>query len=504
MEADVVVIGYGGAGAVAAITAFDSGGEVLVLEKSPSLSSLGVKPDRRPATRISGGGGNTHISMGTVSCPSSVSDAANYLFSACGGQTPMDVCKAWAEEVCKNAEWLREMGIRGAIVEDSPREYASLPGAAAMNIYRIKGWGQALFSRLDEHIQERGIKVRFHTQGKALIQDHSTREVIGVRAEHRGKPINIKAKKGTVLCTGGFEFNEDMKNRFLKCWPMKFYGWGFNTGDGIKMAQKAGADLWHMDVIAGGNCSWFGDPEYDFGISTSTKTDNYLWVNKFGTRFCDEPRTWHPHGGWVAHLERNTAYPGYSRIPSYLVFDETAMRAGPIGADEAVRKGGFNMGRRLLPPELGGYEGWSEDNLKELERGWIKKGSSIGELAAAIGGEMNPALLRNTIEIYNNCCAEGDDPEFGRCPEKLCPVNTPPYYAVPLYPGLVCTLGGPRRNARAEVLAPDGNAIPRLFSAGNCGSIYGRTYSVGGGNLGELCAFGRIAGRNVADLEPWM
>jgi predicted oxidoreductase len=152
---------------------------------------------------------------------------------------------------------------------------------------------------------------------------------------------------------------------------------------------------------------------------------------------------------------------------------------------------------------LGGYEGWSEDNIKELERGWIKKEDTIEALAASIGGEMDPALLKTTIETYNSYCAKGKDLEFGRSPEKLLPVETPPYYAVPLYPGLVCTCGGPRRSAKAEVLDPYGNPIPRLFSAGNCGSIYGRTYSVGGGNLGELCAFGRIAGRNVAALQSW-
>lgn len=133
-EVEVVVIGYGGAGAVTAITAFDAGAEVIVLEKTPSLASLGIKPGRSRTTQISGGGGNTHIAMGMASSPSDVTNAVNYLFSACGGQTPMDVCTAWAEEVCKNEAWFREMGIKGFIIEDAPREYASLPGSQAMNV----------------------------------------------------------------------------------------------------------------------------------------------------------------------------------------------------------------------------------------------------------------------------------------------------------------------------------------------------------------------------------
>lgn len=501
-ETDVVVIGYGGAGAVTAITASDAGAKVIVLEKSPSLANLGINAGNTPTTSILGGGGNTHIALGMASSPTNATDAANFLYAASGGQTPVDVCQAWAEEVCKNADWFKTMGIEGALMKNAVSEYPSLPGASAMNGFIIKGNGPALFERLDQHARDRKIEILFDTPCKELIQDYETKNIFGVKAEYKGKTVTIKAKKGVVLCTGGFEFNEEMKNRFLKCWPMKFYGWGYNTGDGIKMAQKVGADLWHMDVIAGGNCSWFNDPEYDFGMTVLTKTNNYIWVNKFGERYCDEVKSWHPHGGWVIHLERNTEYPGYSRIPSYIIFDEIAMKAGPIGAHEAVKKG-HPMGRTLLPPELGGYEGWSKDNLVELERGWIKKGDTPEALAAAIGDDMDSNRLKNTLEKYNSYCRDKNDPDFGRDADKLLPVETPPYYAVPLYPGLVCTCGGPVRSAKGEVLDPDRIPIPRLYSAGSCGSVYGRTYSVTGGNLGELCAFGRISGRNAAALPSW-
>jgi predicted oxidoreductase len=116
---------------------------------------------------------------------------------------------------------------------------------------------------------------------------------------------------------------------------------------------------------------------------------------------------------------------------------------------------------------------------------------------------MDATNLRSTIEIYNRNCALGNDPEFKRAPETLLLLQRAPYYAVPLYPGLVSTCGGPVRSGNAEVLDIDRKPIPRLYSAGSCGSVYGRTYSVTGGNLGELCAFGRIAGRNVAVLPPW-
>ena len=128
---------------------------------------------------------------------------------------------------------------------------------------------------------------------------------------------------------------------------------------------------------------------------------------------------------------------------------------------------------------------------------------TIEELAAAIGVAMDPALLKKSIETYNSYCASGKDPDFGRDPKKLAPIKTPPFYSLPLYPGLVCTGGGPRRNANGQAVDVDGKPIPRLYSAGNCGSVYGHTYGVTGGNLGEMAAFGRISGRNAAALKSW-
>jgi hypothetical protein len=501
--ADVVIVGYGGAGAIAAITAADAGASVIVLEKSPALANLKLTGGTGPVVQISGGGGNTHISTGVIVAPRNVADATAYLYAASGGLTPRGVCAAWAEEVCKNESWFKEMGIMGSIPQ-RPRntEYPNLPGASAMTPFHVSGNGPNFFARLDKHVQDRGIKVIFSTRGKELIRNFSTGEIVGVKAENNGKFISVKARKGVVLCTGGFEFNEDMKNRFLKIWPMKFYGWEYNTGDGIIMAQKVGADLWNMDVVVGGNCSWFDDPEYKFSFTTRPKSNNYLWVNKFGSRFCNEPGARNPHGGWVIHIEINDKNVGFSRVPSYLVFDETARLAGPIGADEAI-KGGHYMGHILLPIELGGYDGWSQDNLKEIDRGWIKKGNTIEALAVAIGSEMDASKLKAAIDTFNSYCASGSDKEFGRNPQEMQPLNNPPYFAVPLYPGLVCTCGGPVRSAKAEVLDPDRKPIPRLYEAGNCGSIYGRTYSVTGGNLGDVCAFGRIAGRSVAALDTW-
>jgi succinate dehydrogenase/fumarate reductase flavoprotein subunit len=515
-ETDVVVVGYGGAGVIAAITAHDAGAKVIVLEKTPSWDSLGITMDSFPTAQpksgvlISGGGGNTYMSSGSVSSPLNADDAARYLYAVSGGQTPMDVCEAWAKESSRNGAWFKEMGIEGTLSEHGGGEYADMPGSSGMAVFITNGGGQLMFYKLDEHVKKRGIEVLFDSPGKELIQDYETREIVGVIAETRGKEFTIKARKGVVLCTGGFEFNDELKNRFLKCWPMKFYGWSYNTGDGIKMAQRVGADLWHMDVISGGTCSWFNDPKYDFGIVTNPKTYNCIMVNKFGNRYCNETAKPRGHGEWVYHLERDTAYPGYSRVPSYVIFDETARLAGPIstpkGTEHGITRGAYKNivnPHMCIPMELGGYEGWSQDNMEEIKKGWIKRADTIEALAAAIGGEMDAAKLKAAVESYNGYCRSKKDAEFGRTPETMLPVDKPPFYAVPVYPGQISTCGGPMRSAKGEILDVDRNPIPRLYSAGTIGSVHGQTYGVSGGNLGDLCAFGRISGRNVAALQPW-
>ncbi len=138
----------------------------------------------------------------------------------------------------------------------------------------------------------------------------------------------------------------------------------------------------------------------------------------------------------------------------------------------------------------------------------IPYGTTIEELAANIkknefGKRINADNLTKSVERYNELCVKCNDDDFERPVSRMLPVKAPPYYAFAKVPGGVCTHGGPRRSAKAEVLDPKLIPIPRLFAAGELGSIYGRTYSVSGGNLGEATAFGCIAGKNAAEMRPW-
>jgi len=170
-------------------------------------------------------------------------------------------------------------------------------------------------------------------------------------------------------------------------------------------------------------------------------------------------------------------------VPSYHIFDQRRMERGPLGQVTSGPSG---------PQRL--YK-WSRDNLLELRKGWIIRGETVAELAGNIG--VPAANLENTVQLWNKYCEVGKDPDFGRSPLELVPLDSPPFYAIKLFPGGSNTQGGPRRNSRAQVVNPFGEPIPGLYAAGECGSVFGMLYPSGGGNLAECIAFGRIAAENA-------
>ena len=176
--------------------------------------------------------------------------------------------------------------------------------------------------------------------------------------------------------------------------------------------------------------------------------------------------------------------------------------AAPM-ATSSTKQHGPTMGREVLPAALGGVESWSSDNSEEIRKGWIKKADTLEELAKAIGSPMDAATLKAAVEAYNAACEAKEDKQFSRNARQLAPIKTAPFYALPLYPGLVCTEGGPAINPKFQVVDPDGSPIPRLYTAGTNGSPVTRVYSVTGGNLGTCMASGRITGRNAAAEKPW-
>ncbi len=523
-SAEVVVVGYGGAGAVTALTAYNAGSDVMILEKTPSQASVGIT-----SPTISGGGGNTHIDGGLVVWPTDPVLGAQHLYYLSFGATPMAVCQAWGTMANQNKAWLDSMGIKCTLVPNSG-EFPFLPGGSSISNYNIVGGGAVLFKTLDVAVQAANIPVLFNTQATDLIQNPTTGEILGVQAlQNQSEVITVQATKAVVLCTGGFEYNDEMKVRYLKTYPAHFYGWQYNTGDGIKMAQKVGAGLWHMNACSGRPEPWI--PTYNQAWSYSNPTNNYIWIDRNGNRWINESG-YPSHSGWtqLADFDMYTAH--YTRNPAFVIFDSTYFNTG------AVAGGGITE----IPTQFGGVLGgtpWS--NAAMVEAGFIIQGDTISELAANLAAgpiygdnvglpsnadipgwnssgsvdtisvpngylpsTMTAAGLTNTVNTYNGYCAAGNgDPDFGRTASTMAPVQTAPFYALPLFLGGPNTQGGPIRNEMGQVCDPDNNPIPRLYSAGELGSVYGYLYPTGGGNNCELIAFGRIAGTNASAEVPY-
>jgi len=315
-------------------------------------------------------------------------------------------------------------------------------------------------------------------------------EVLGLTAEQGGKEIRIKAKKGVILACGGYENDDAMKLQYFEAQPVYPVYLG-NTGDGVKMAQKAGAGLWHMWHFHGGY--GFKFPELPFAIRhvwAGPRNENrkMIWiaVDKFGKRFMDEyPPA--PQDTGTRSLEFYDAdIQDYPRIPCYLIFDEEGRKLGPIGIP-------------IVNDER--YDAkWSADNIAEIDKGWIKKGNSLDDIAAQI--DVNPKVLRETVERWNGLCESGEDRDHKRPPKTMMSIATPPYYVVEAWPIVNNTQGGPEHDVKQRVLDPMRKPIPRLYVAGEISSIYGHLY-LEAGNITECFVAGKIAGTNAAQENPW-
>jgi len=469
-EVDVAVIGTGFAGLSAAIAAKDAGAKVLILEKMPQKYE----------------GGNSRVSGNMWWTPTNLPEALEYMQALCAGLTDKESLQALAEEMMNLNSWLETLGVKPQPLGMFQPEHPELPGAKCVRTWSNGGVGEGkLWIPIREQVEKRGIEILFETPAKDLVLS-ATREVLGVKAIGGGKQISIKAKKGVVLACGGFEFNFEMQKQFLPGWPTYGRGTPGNTGDGIRMAQKAGAALWHMNnSLAGVGCMIV--PEFDpVMIPVSFPGNAYILVDKTGKRFMNEMRE-NRHG--FGHKENLLYFDGvlgaFTRIPCFGIFDESARTRGSVAGGMGFKFGWFGW--------FGGYQG-SRDNSKEIEKGWIIKGETLPDLANKL--EMKPADLEASIARWNEQCKNKNDQDFGRPSRSLTPIEKPPFYCVKVYPATFNTQGGPRRNAKCEVVDPDNQPITGLYSAGELGSFWGWMYNGGGNNAEALCT-GRIAASNI-------
>ena len=482
--ADVVVVGHGGAGATAAITAHDGGTDVLILEKAPF------------------GGGNSGCSAAGMALPNNIPDAIEYYRALSFGTVrDEDLIRTMAEAMHDLPKSLKEWGL-----EPKRRErrasgrgggaFPTLPGSNCIDSWSA-GRGIDVFKILARNVEQRKIKVFYETPAKKLIQDPATRGILGVLAESKGREKYFKANRGVILTTGGYENNFEMQG-YYNFPGLRMYPWGtpYNTGDGIKMASEAGADMWHFVALELLGVAMKA-PTDDVGVAIpffgggNSPPGSSIFVNKYGKRFINEAKR-------VVHRKEPLAYTyfdheraEYPNMPSYCIFDESFRKNGPLYTFGQIRFG-YVFVHKL--------DEWSKDNNAEIKKGWIKKADTIEELASQLG--IGPTALKETVSRYNEHCKTGEDTEFNRPADHMSPIETPPFYSVELCLCLINTQGGPKHNNRAQVLDMEGKPIPHLYASGELGSFFGHLYQ-GGSNFPEALAFGRIAGENVAAEKPW-
>lgn len=507
IEADVVVVGYGLAGATSAIVAHDAGAKVLLLEKLPVP------------------GGNSLLAGGAIIFSTDVEDTIRYLRACSGGRVDEAIIEFMARGLVEVPSYVNQFAeAAGAVTTtmDAPFLLYPFPGRESFRLMRVLGFkgevdareavqvvdmrkraestrrgGLQVMKMMFRLVEQSGVEVMLSTPAKRLVQDNEGR-VAGLMAESKGQEIAIKTNKAVILACGGFEFNDWLKKQYLEIQPIYGVGCPGCTGDGILMSQKVGAALWHMWLIHGSY--GFKFPEFrcgfriPFGGALNPREParvGWIVVNKHGKRFMNECVPFIQNSPYKAMQSINTDFlstssglPEYTNIPCYMVFDEEGRKQGPIAFPLSI-----------LDEDR--YE-WSEDNMAEVRRGWIKYADTILELAEKVG--VNPAGLKQALERWNSQCAEGKDTDFGRIPGSMVPIKNPPYYIVECWPVVTTTQGGPRFNSKCQIVDPYGEPIPGLYKAGELGSFYGHLYTLGGA-LAECIIEGRTAAENAV-REP--
>jgi succinate dehydrogenase/fumarate reductase flavoprotein subunit len=489
-ETDVLIAGYGVAGCAAALAAHegDPHADVLLVEKAPERWA----------------GGNGRASGQSLLVPRDAEAVYRYQKAMSFTNPPPDaMLREWAQRLAALEPWVearvREAGtryVRGSGWSEAEAIYEfpeyGAEDAVAYNAI-VMPIPSGVWITMKTCVERRpGIRRAFESPVVELVQDPDTLEVYGAIVARQGVRRAIRARRGVVLATGGYEADPELQRNysgFAEVYPL---GTPYNTGDGLRILQRAGAELWHLRNSGQSGGVWPGirvpDAPTAFLRRHLWKTWSWFEIAADDRRFYDEGAPLYythykekRHGWWVDT-------PHAQAMPVHMLFDERT-RTHNCLVTHAMSWITAVEGRR-----------WSEDNSAEIAQGWVLRADSVEELAARMGRD--PVRVREAVERYAAACAAGRDPDFGRSAQTLQPLAGPPYYALPLVPTIVCTSGGAKRNIESEVLTPDGTAIPRLYEAGELGSMISHLYQ-NGSYLTEAMISGRAAGGNAVRRAPW-
>jgi succinate dehydrogenase/fumarate reductase flavoprotein subunit len=485
---DVIVVGYGFAGGIAAIHAHDAGARVLLVDKNDDPGGISV------------------CSAGGLRISDDADKALAYLVETNAGTTPEPVLRRLAQGMVGLPDAVAplceavgaKLGLRPSPANYPLPGYDSfgfayvdeLDGFDASRTYpAVRGSpaGARLFEVVRRNVAARpGITVRLGSEAERLVmQDGRTRGV--VVADRR-----ILARS-VVLACGGFEGDPAMQAQFWPLKPVLSAAVRFNTGDGIRMGQMAGAGLWHMWHYHGSYGFRHPDPTYPFGIRVKRLPDwnpteglredvtmSWILVDRDGRRFMNEYEPYMQDTGHRPLESYDPVRQRLSRVPALMLLDARGRALYPLAAptwhDRAVA------------------ERFSGRSPREFDADILVEADTIEALAGRFA--IDPATLRRTVAQWNANCLMMRDEEHGRPPGSMMPIVEPPFSAAEIWPVVSNTQGGLVHDADQRVLDAFGMPIPGLFVAGELGSVFGHLY-MSGGNIAECFVGGRIAGEGA-------
>jgi len=467
-EADVIVVGGGGAGMAAAVSAGEKDVRVIVLEKNP-----GCGGDTATAMTMISRTKNSkfHNRLGIEPIPlSQVFPMASAGFS---NKNNGEVERLLLERDPETADWLEELGVMyetGSAAGIPPGMFLTPinpekpeDGYYPWFPYNAKGFIRVL----EKRARELGVQILKQTPATALVSQNGA--VIGVAAKTKdGKTLHIKGKV-SVLASGGFGANKAMLKKYVS--PSMFsaivnyIGLPSSTGDGIRMAQGVNAIVEGMDDLEmwDGGVTGVGEgPMAFYNAATQLVRQKSLTVNKLGKRFMDEDLMF-GHGHEIGPFKANALQTARQKDhTSFTIHDsETVKKDFIINKFEAI----------ACKYPCRWYE---RDFERRVKDGTIMKAGTIKDLAGLM--EIDPTILQETVDQYNRYCDKGEDPEFFKPAKYLIPLRKPPFYAVKQVGGaLFNTWGGLVTNTKFQVLDKDWNPIAGLRVAGEnaayCASV---------------------------------
>lgn len=471
---DVLVVGGGGAGLAAAVSAIEEGYDVILLEKLSYTGGgftyvEGVFGLNSPIQQAQG------VEMDVESMFKETMDFHHWLVNS-------TLVKTFYENAGDSIEWLMDRGVkfRGVITANPP------DGNIAWHLFDGGQAGRLAVKNLTDRIESApNGRILYETPGKELIiEDGEVTGVVAYRAD--GSRLNIHAS-AVILATGGFSSNQELKDKYLRFPGYENVGAGGREGDGLAMLEQVNARFESMSSVLGAGLvmpipisqQMGPDTKYP-GILSAIYNEGLLTLSPQGARYMNERLP-------IEYRSNATEHVGGS---AYVVFDQKTV-------EEFMTTGQrFGFGAPGMVPELqAGLD-------KALAEGndWIFKADTLDELARLTG--MHADTLKENVGKINRYTAQGHDPDFYLEKEALFSVDTAPYYAVRVILGMYATVGGAHVTEHLQVVDNEGNIVPNLYAIGlDAGGMYGDTYDMriaNGAASGFSITSGRLAARHIA------